>query len=60
MPFQPTEEQALAICAEGTVLVSAAAGSGKTAVLTSRVLRKLLEGADPVPADRRGRDARPD
>ncbi|MGI6269703.1 MAG: helicase-exonuclease AddAB subunit AddA [Candidatus Howiella sp.] len=52
MPFQPTEEQALAICAEGTVLVSAAAGSGKTAVLTSRVLRKLLEGADPVPADR--------
>lgn len=52
MPFSPTEEQALAINAEGTVLVSAAAGSGKTAVLTNRVLRKMLEGSDPIPADR--------
>lgn len=52
MPFHPTEEQALAIKAEGTILVSAAAGSGKTAVLTNRVLRKMLEGENPVPADR--------
>ncbi len=41
-----TEEQQLAIDMEGTnILVSAGAGSGKTAVLTERVLRKLKEGA---------------
>ena len=40
-----TEEQQLAIDMEGTnILVSAGAGSGKTAVLTERVLRKLKEG----------------
>lgn len=39
-----TEEQQLAIDMEGTnILVSAGAGSGKTAVLTERVLRKLKE-----------------
>ena len=40
-----TEEQQKAIDMEGTnILVSAGAGSGKTAVLTERVLRKLKEG----------------
>lgn len=40
-----TIEQQQAIEVEGTsVLVSAGAGSGKTAVLTSRVIRKLKEG----------------
>ena len=40
-----TEEQQLAIDMEGTnILISAGAGSGKTAVLTERVLRKLKEG----------------
>ena len=40
-----TEEQQLAIDLEGSnILVSAGAGSGKTAVLTERVLRKLKEG----------------
>ena len=40
-----TKDQQKAIDLEGTnILVSAGAGSGKTAVLTERVLRKLKEG----------------
>ena len=40
-----TEEQQLAIDLEGSnILVSAGAGSGKTAVLTERVLRKIKTG----------------
>lgn len=40
-----TEEQQLAIDKENTnIIVSAGAGSGKTAVLTARVMRKLKEG----------------
>ena len=40
-----TEEQLQAINLEGTnILVSAGAGSGKTAVLTERVKRKILNG----------------
>ncbi|MBR1385848.1 MAG: UvrD-helicase domain-containing protein [Bacilli bacterium] len=40
-----TEEQNLAINEEGkNIIVSAGAGSGKTAVLTERVLRKLRNG----------------
>ena len=40
-----TEEQKQAIDLEGTnILVSAGAGSGKTAVLTERVKRKVLSG----------------
>ena len=42
-----TKEQLLAINREGTnLIVSAGAGSGKTAVLSERVLRKLKEGID--------------
>ena len=42
-----TEEQQLAIDKEGTnIIVSAGAGSGKTAVLTQRVIRKLKNGVD--------------
>lgn len=48
-----TQEQRDAIEARGgPILVSAAAGSGKTAVLTSRVLRLITEGESPIPADR--------
>ena len=35
----------------GALLVSAAAGSGKTAVLTERVLRRLTDENDPVDID---------
>ena len=39
-----TKEQQLAIDKEGSnIIVSAGAGSGKTAVLTERVIRKLKE-----------------
>ena len=42
-----TKEQELAIKKEGTnIIVSAGAGSGKTAVLTARVIRKLKDGID--------------
>ena len=42
-----TTEQQLAIDKEGTnIIVSAGAGSGKTAVLTERVIRKLKSGVD--------------
>lgn len=48
-----TNEQQDAIRAQnGTVLVSAAAGSGKTAVLVQRAISRMTEGESPVPADR--------
>ena len=52
MAFNPTYEQDLAIKAEGNVLVCAAAGSGKTAVLVERVIRMLTDSSHPVSADR--------
>ena len=40
-----TPEQQLAVDLEGTnIIVSAGAGSGKTAVLSERVIRKLKDG----------------
>ncbi len=47
-----TNEQQNAVKAIGNVLVSAAAGSGKTAVLTKRVIDRVLEGDSPVDIDR--------
>ena len=48
--MNPTPEQKLAIEEEGkNIIVSAGAGSGKTAVLSERVLRKVLHG---TPVDR--------
>ena len=38
MAFNPTKQQQNAIDAAGNVLVSAAGGSGKTAVLVARVI----------------------
>lgn len=49
MPRQWTEEQKIAInTRQGTVLVSAAAGSGKTAVLTQRIIESILDADDPI------------
>ncbi len=53
MRKQWTKEQALAICdRRGSLLLSAAAGSGKTAVLVERVLRMMTRKKDPVSVDR--------
>ncbi len=52
MAFKATEAQKLAIETDGNVLVSAAAGSGKTAVLVERVMRLLCDEKNPVSADR--------
>ena len=47
-----TPEQLRAITARGgTLLVSAAAGSGKTAVLVERVIRRILDTEDPCNID---------
>ena len=44
-----TEEQLAAITARNPgVLVSAGAGSGKTAVLTERVVQRIFDPVDPV------------
>lgn len=48
-----TSDQQAAITARGShVLVSAAAGSGKTAVLVERLAKRLLDEDDPLTADR--------
>ncbi len=52
MAFKATRAQQAAIEAEGNVLVSAAAGSGKTAVLVERVIKRLTDEVKPVSADR--------
>jgi ATP-dependent helicase/nuclease subunit A len=47
-----TNEQLSAIESRGkTLLVSAAAGSGKTATLTERIIRRLLDKENPVTVD---------
>ena len=48
-----TNEQRQAIYATGgSVLVSAAAGSGKTAVLVERVIKLITRAENPIDADR--------
>ncbi|MBE6780629.1 MAG: helicase-exonuclease AddAB subunit AddA [Ruminococcaceae bacterium] len=51
MAFNPTEQQNLAINTKGNILVSAAAGSGKTAVLVERVIKLLTDENSRVRAD---------
>ncbi len=52
MPFTPTKAQELAINEKGNILVAAAAGSGKTAVLVERVISLLTNNENPINADR--------
>ncbi len=52
MAFNPTPEQKLAISEKGNILVSAAAGSGKTAVLVERVISRLSDEKNGISADR--------
>lgn len=50
---QWTDEQWQAIVADGCdILVAAAAGSGKTAVLVERIIQKITAEEDPVDVDR--------
>ena len=51
MAFKATENQALAINGKGNILVSAAAGSGKTAVLVERVIKLLTDAERNIKAD---------
>ncbi|MEI2354801.1 helicase-exonuclease AddAB subunit AddA [Mesobacillus zeae] len=47
-----TPDQWKAIMAKGQdILVAAAAGSGKTAVLVERIIRKITEGSEPLNVD---------
>ncbi len=52
MAFTPTKEQKEAIFSDGSILVSAAAGSGKTAVLVERVANLLVNSVPRVSADK--------
>ena len=47
MPKWTPDQQTAIDDRGGALLVSAAAGSGKTAVLTERVLRRLTDEKDP-------------
>ncbi len=46
-----SDQQNCILARGGTVLVSAAAGSGKTAVLIARVIQRLTDTKDPCNAD---------
>lgn len=52
MAFNPTVMQKKAIETRGNILVSAAAGSGKTAVLVERVINMITDKTSPTSADR--------
>lgn len=52
MAFNPTKEQKSAIDGAVPMLVCAAAGSGKTAVLAKRAARLLSDSVNPISADR--------
>ena len=52
MPEWTTEQKNAIETKGGTLLVSAAAGSGKTAVLVERIIRRLSDTENPLYADR--------
>lgn len=47
-----TKPQQAAVREKGSILVSAAAGSGKTAVLVQRIIDRLTDRKNPISADR--------
>lgn len=50
---QWTDDQWKAVVANGRdILVAAAAGSGKTAVLVERIIKKIINEENPVDVDR--------
>ncbi len=51
MDLTPSQQDAVS-ARQGTVLVAAAAGSGKTAVLVQRALARLTDPESPTPANR--------
>ncbi len=51
MEFTPAQQDAID-AAGGSVIVSAAAGSGKTRVLVQRVIKRLTDAESPISADR--------
>lgn len=52
MAIELTKEQELCVTSEGNILVAAAAGSGKTAVLVERVINRLASTTNPISADK--------
>lgn len=52
MAISLTYEQQQSVDSKGNILVAAAAGSGKTAVLVERVIKKLCSKTDGISADR--------
>ena len=52
MPKWTPQQQTAIEARGGGLLVSAAAGSGKTAVLTERITSRILDREHPAPADR--------
>ena len=52
MPKWTRQQESAVFDRGGTLLVSAAAGSGKTAVLVERVIQKIIDKKNPVDADR--------
>ncbi len=52
MSIELTRSQEMAVEKNGNILVAAAAGSGKTAVLVERVIKKLSSKTNPVSADK--------
>ncbi len=52
MKYEFTNEQKMAVSEPAPMLVSAAAGSGKTAVLVERAIQKLISPENPISADR--------
>ena len=52
MPIELTKQQEDCVMENGNILVSAAAGSGKTAVLVERVINKICNNENPVSADK--------